>query len=90
MTLEILAIAIGLSTFADEIKGCRLFVFSDNVGAEGAARDCKAKQWDHAKLVHGLWTQLLSYKTEDWFERVPTANNISDCPSWEVYTDAKA
>ena len=85
MTLEILAIAIGLSTFADEIKGERLFIFSDNVGAEGACREGKTKRWDHAKLVHGIWTQLLSYKTQPWFVRVPTAENISDCPSREVY-----
>ena len=85
MTLEILAIAVGLSTFAVEIKGERLFVFSDNVGAEGAVREGKAKSWDHAKLVHSIWGQLLTYKTQPWFLRVPTAENISDCPSREVY-----
>ena len=85
MTLEILAIAIGLSTFAAEITGERLFIFSDNVGAEGACREGKAKQWDHAKLVHGIWTQLLSYRVQPWFLRVPTAENISDCPSREKY-----
>ena len=85
MTLEILAIAVGLSTFAEEIKGGRLFIYSDNVGAEGAAREGKAKRWDHAKLVHGIWVQLLTYKTQPWFLRVPTAENISDCPSREVY-----
>ena len=34
MTLEILAISVGLSTFADELRGRKVVVFSDNRGAE--------------------------------------------------------
>ena len=61
MTLEILAIAVGLSTFAEEIMGERLFIYSDNVGAEGAVREGKAKRWDHAKLVHSIWDAALVF-----------------------------
>ena len=34
MTLEILAISVGLSTFAEELKGRKVIVYSDNTGAE--------------------------------------------------------
>ena len=34
MTLEILAISVGLSTFAEELAGRKVIVFSDNTGAE--------------------------------------------------------
>ena len=33
-SLEILAIALGISTFSDLIANRKLFVFSDNIGAE--------------------------------------------------------
>ena len=34
MTLEILAISVGLSSFAEELAGRKVIVFSDNTGAE--------------------------------------------------------
>jgi len=34
MTLEILAISVGLSTFAEELRGRKVIIFSDNTGAE--------------------------------------------------------
>ena len=37
-SLEILAIALGVSTFANSIAGRRLNVFSDNKGAESATQ----------------------------------------------------
>ena len=37
-SLEILAIALGVSTFADSIAGRRVIVFSDNKGAESATQ----------------------------------------------------
>jgi hypothetical protein len=37
-SLEILAIALGVNTFADSIAGRRLIVFSDNKGAESATQ----------------------------------------------------
>jgi len=47
MTLEILAIALGLSTFASETCGRNVVVFSDNTGAEAASRKGTAASWDH-------------------------------------------
>ena len=37
MSLEIMAVAVGLSTFADELKGRKVVVYSDNTGAEVCA-----------------------------------------------------
>ena len=39
MTLEILAISVGLSTFAAELRGRKVIVFSDNKGAEACLCD---------------------------------------------------
>ena len=56
-TLEILAIAIGLSTFADELQGRKVVVWSDNTGAESAARKGSARAWDHCRLIQQSWQQ---------------------------------
>ena len=37
-SLEILSIALGISTFAKEIEGRNLIIWSDNTGAESATR----------------------------------------------------
>ena len=37
-SLEILSIALGVSTFSDMIANRRLIVFSDNKGAEGSTQ----------------------------------------------------
>ena len=54
MTLEILAIALGLSTFASEVRGRNVVVFSDNTGAEAASRRGSASSFDHCKLIHEI------------------------------------
>ena len=40
MSLEIMAIAVGLSTFAEELKGRKVVVYSDNTGAEVCVTFC--------------------------------------------------
>ena len=57
-TLEILSIAIGLSTFATELSGRKVVVWSDNTGAEAASRKGSAKAWDHCRLIHEIWQQV--------------------------------
>ena len=57
-TLEILAIAIGLSTFAPELQGRKVVVWSDNTGAEAASSKGCAKAWDHCRLIHEIWQQV--------------------------------
>ena len=44
-SLEILRIALGISTFAQQIKGRRLVAWSDNKGAEGATRKGALLVW---------------------------------------------
>ena len=54
MGLEILAIAVGLATFANELRGRRVVVWSDNTGAESASRKGTARSWDHAVMIHDI------------------------------------
>ena len=81
MTLEILAIALGLSTFAEEVRGRKVVVFSDNTGAEAASRKGTASSWDHCQLIHEIWSHCLCNKTHIWIERVASEYNLSDLPS---------
>ena len=85
MTLEILAIAVGLSTFADELRGRKVLVFSDNTGAEAASRRGSTKCSDHCRLIHEIWSHCWANSIHIWIERVPSKDNISDLPSREEY-----
>jgi hypothetical protein len=55
-TLEVLAIAVGLSTFGELLENRRVVIFSDNVGAEGSVRKGACKAWDISMLIHEIWT----------------------------------
>jgi len=85
MTLEILAIAVGRSTFADELRGRKVLVFSDNTGAEAASRRGSTKCSDHCRLIHEIWSHCWANSIHIWIERVPSKDNISDLPSREEY-----
>ena len=50
---------VALSTFAREIRGRKVLLFSDNTGAELSVTKGSAKAWDHNKMVHSIWTQAL-------------------------------
>jgi len=84
--LEMLAIALGLSVFANELKGRKVIMFSDNKGAEGATRKGTAKAWDHCQIIHEIWTMALQSGIHLWLERVPTDDNVSDLPSRQEYS----
>ena len=84
--LEMLAIALGLSTFAAELKGRSVVVFSDNKGAESAARKGVAKAWDHCEIIHEIWTLAFQIGAHLWIERVSSVDNISDLPSRAEYS----
>ena len=47
MALELLSVALGISTFAPHLEGRRVRVWSDNIGAEHGMRTCAAKSPDH-------------------------------------------
>ena len=85
MALESVAIALGLCTFADELRGTKVVVYSDNKSAEAATRKGSAKSWDHCCIIHSIWTLALRNKMWLWIERVCSADNISDLPSREEY-----
>ena len=53
MGKELLAIAVGLSTFAQQLAGRSVRVWTDNVGCEGALKCGAARSSDHNLLVHG-------------------------------------
>ena len=57
-TLEILAIAVGLSSFGHMLWGRRVVIFSDNRGAEGSVIKSASKAWDQCLLIHEVWTMV--------------------------------
>ena len=85
MGLELLAIALGLSTFADVIYGRRVVVWSDNTSGEAAARAGVASSWDHTCIVHCLWKKAVQLRADLFIDRVPSGDNIADLPSREDY-----
>ncbi|CAK0826970.1 unnamed protein product [Prorocentrum cordatum] len=45
-----------------------------------------ARDWDHAALVHGIWSLAARMSLSMWVRRVPSKSNISNGPSREVYS----
>ena len=85
MSLELLAIAFGLSTFSGALVGRRVRLWSDNVGAEAATRKGASKEWDYSCLINSLWLQAAQLRVSLHVDRVPSVLNISDLPSREQY-----
>ena len=80
-SLEILAIMVALSTFANELRGRCVVIYTDNKGAEGATSRGSAKSFDHNQLIHEIWSHAFQFRMHLWVERVPSKWNIADCPS---------
>ena len=85
MHQELLAIAVGLSTFDHLITGKTVVLFSDNAGAERCTAGGSAKAADHNQIVHAVWLQAFTQRFHLWVKRVPTKVNIADDPSREDY-----
>ena len=85
MGLELLAIALGMSTFAHHCRGRRVCFWSDNAGSEHCTRKGSAKTWDHTCIVHCLWLLAAELNMDMQIERVPTSENVADLPSREEY-----
>ena len=85
MSLELMAIAVGLATFAVELEGRQVWIFEDNTGAEATTQKGSSKAEDHNSLVHEIWTLALEYGMSLWIDRVPSDDNLSDLPSREEY-----
>ena len=84
--LELLSIALGLSTFDKMIKGRKLHIFSDNKGAEASTRKGASRQFDHTCIVHCLWSKAAQLGIEMVIDRVPSKDNLADLPSREEYS----
>ena len=90
MGLELLAIALGLSTFLSEVADRKVRIWCDNVGGEQATRKGAAKQFDHNCIVHCLWLFAARFKIALQIERVPSEYNIADLPSREEHETLRA
>ena len=55
MSLELLAIAFGLSVFGERLRGMNLELYSDNTGAERATAKGGSREWDHSCIAHCIW-----------------------------------
>ncbi len=71
----------GISTFAEQLRGREVVIWSDNVGAEKATDKGAAKQFDQNALIHAIWLRIAELGIYAWVERVPTKLNIADLPS---------
>ena len=85
MGLELLSIALGLSVFADLLRGRKVIIHSDNTGAECCTRRGSASSFDHCSLIHQMWAHISRLHIFAWICRVPTDDNISDLPSRHEY-----
>ena len=45
----------GLSTFANDLRGLRVIVHSDNTVAEHGMRKGRARAFDHTAVIHSVW-----------------------------------
>jgi len=86
MGLEMVAIALGISTFKDYLRDKHVMLFSDNVGAEGAIKKGSAKCFDHCHIVHTIWLMLMRLNASVYVTRVPTEDNVADLPSRRSYS----
>ena len=86
MSLELLAIAFGLSTMRHLLEGRRVRLWSDNVGAESTTRKGSSKEWDYSCLINSLWLKAAEQGIALRVDRVPSKLNISDLPSRESYS----
>ena len=85
MGLELLSIALGLSSFEQFLMGRCVVIHSDNTGAECCFRKGSAKEFDHCSLIHNMWSQIARCHMNVWVCRVGTHDNIADLPSRNEY-----
>ena len=81
--LEILVIAVGLSTFAEALRGCEVRIFSDSVLADGALRRGAARAFHRHGLIHGARSFALAERIHAKVDRFSSKLNMSDMPSRE-------
>ena len=85
MGLELFSLALGLCSFSERLRNRRVFLWSDNVGAERGTASGRARTWDHACVIHSVWLFAAQLSCQLHIDRVPTSANIADAPSREDY-----
>lgn len=83
--LEMLAAALGLSTFSKHCESRTTRLWSDNVSAEYSIKKGSARSFDHSTIAHCIWKQAAQLHTELWISRVPSKENIADLPSRQQF-----
>ena len=85
MAWELMSIALGVSTFGQRLRGRRVRIWSDNVGAENGFRAGAARARDHNLIIHALWLHAMKNHYGVWIARVASAENLADLSSRESY-----
>ena len=75
MGQELLAIAVGLCTFMESLRGRCVRVWTDNKGGECALRSGAARAGDHNLLIHAMWLLAAKEGFGLWIERVQAESN---------------
>ena len=81
MGLELLAVVIGLATFAPQLQYYAINIWEDNHGGECALTKACARESDHNLLVHAVWLMAARCGMALWVQRVASDDNIADEPS---------
>ena len=81
MAFEMIAIIMGLETFAAECRNSVVKVWTDNKGGEYALKNQASKAVDHNMLSHLTWLKASEINAGLWIERVPSKFNIADGPT---------
>ena len=89
MGLELLAVVLGLSSFASQLSGKCVRVWEDNSAAESVMLRGSAASTDHNMIAHSVWLIAAKLRCCLWIERVASADNIADDPSREDYEAMK-
>ena len=81
MAWELLAILMGLHTFAELLRGRTLRIWTDNEGCRGSITSGRARANDHNFIVHRIWKFCYDNVMNPWCSRVPTDDNCADGPT---------
>ena len=90
MALELIAITVGIATFADHLRGRAVRLWCDNAGGEHGLRKGGAKCEDHNLIIHSVWLAAARLGMALWIERVESALNVADLPSRGSYHELLA
>ena len=82
--------AVGLSTWADRLRGRDVVIYSDNAVAEFCLKKGSAKALDHCASIHAFWVSVLDLDLRVWIERAPTSSAACARPRSRPVTSSAA